>query len=195
MSGSVIEKSARVAADLQDLQQMGFLDKAKVDVIIESLPILGQANWAWDARAADEITFSEDASIVILKRDGEWWTGMREDGTTGLFPHNYVKILPYPPVQTNQPQPRLPSRTPSANATAISPPSYKLPPTLPRANSNSTTRPPPTRGASSLDTSTGAELNGPRDYKATPLKPAYVPSLKDRGESLWKSTGLGKKSG
>lgn len=33
----------------------------------------------------DEVSFPEDASIVILKREGEWWTGMTEDGSTGIF--------------------------------------------------------------------------------------------------------------
>ncbi|XP_046331446.1 abl interactor 2-like isoform X1 [Haliotis rufescens] len=45
----------------------------------------------YDADKGDELTFSENAVIYVIKKnDDGWWEGVM-DGTTGLFPSNYVE--------------------------------------------------------------------------------------------------------
>jgi hypothetical protein len=49
------------------------------------------AIYDYEADKGDELTFSENAVIyVIRKNDDGWWEGVM-DGVTGLFPHNYVE--------------------------------------------------------------------------------------------------------
>jgi hypothetical protein len=60
------------------------------------------------AAEANEISLTEGQTVIILKTDdskfqssqyfytgvGGWWQGKNADGKMGLFPGNYVSVLP-----------------------------------------------------------------------------------------------------
>lgn len=49
------------------------------------------AIYDYQADKADELTFTENAVIYVIKKnDDGWWEGVM-DGVTGLFPGNYVE--------------------------------------------------------------------------------------------------------
>ena len=49
------------------------------------------AIYDYNADKEDELSFSEGATIYVLKKnDDGWWEGVM-DGITGLFPGNYVE--------------------------------------------------------------------------------------------------------
>ena len=51
------------------------------------------AVYDYTADKEDELSFSENSVIYVLKRnDDGWWEGVM-DGVTGLFPGNYVEPL------------------------------------------------------------------------------------------------------
>lgn len=190
----------------------------------------------------DELSFPVDSTILILKREGEWWTGQAEDGSTGLFvrfclspssnklanftsspppppdsflsppspeqPHNYLILLPYPPLPSAPP---LPSRKPSHLSSASSTNHNAQPPAYPTnsrpTNNNNTSEkslhslppaptniqglpsrtaalpPPPTRGMSHASSNEeGGEEGGSTDYRSQPLRAAYKPSAMDRAK-------------
>lgn len=39
-----------------------------------------------------DLSFNQGDVIIVLKADGEWWTGTK-DGQTGIFPANFVKKM------------------------------------------------------------------------------------------------------
>ena len=48
----------------------------------------------YDARSENELTVKQGTTIKILSTsDEEWWQGERDDGETGYFPSNYVKLI------------------------------------------------------------------------------------------------------
>jgi len=58
-----------------------------------------KAVYDYEADNHDELTFDEDAIIyVVAKNEDGWWEGILGDssgnGRAGLFPHNYVEVLP-----------------------------------------------------------------------------------------------------
>ena len=51
------------------------------------------AIYDYSADKADELSFAENAVIYVIKQnDDGWWEGVM-NGTTGLFPSNYVEPL------------------------------------------------------------------------------------------------------
>ena len=59
--------------------------------IIFSFSISVVAIYDYQADKADELTFTENAVIYVIKKnDDGWWEGVM-DGVTGLFPGNYVE--------------------------------------------------------------------------------------------------------
>lgn len=49
------------------------------------------AIYDYNADKPDELSFSENSVIYVVKKnDDDWWEGVL-DGTTGLFPGNYVE--------------------------------------------------------------------------------------------------------
>ncbi|CAF2190332.1 unnamed protein product [Rotaria magnacalcarata] len=51
---------------------------------------LYEAIYAYEATDPSDLTFQVGEHIIVLKRDGDWWTGCIGD-RTGLFPSNYVQ--------------------------------------------------------------------------------------------------------
>ncbi|KAG7730857.1 hypothetical protein KL933_000652 [Ogataea haglerorum] len=53
------------------------------------------AMFSFDASQPDDLSFREGDRIKILDRSNPgWWRGMKlSDGTTGIFPYNYVRLL------------------------------------------------------------------------------------------------------
>lgn len=46
----------------------------------------------YTAQRNDELNFSEGVIIYVIKKnDDGWFEGVTEEGTTGLFPGNYVE--------------------------------------------------------------------------------------------------------
>jgi SH3 domain/Variant SH3 domain len=54
-----------------------------------------RALYAYEAAAADEISFKTDDVISVVGKDGDWWRGsVAGSAKVGLFPSNYVEKLP-----------------------------------------------------------------------------------------------------
>ncbi|CAF3610041.1 unnamed protein product [Rotaria socialis] len=51
---------------------------------------LYEAIYAYEATDPSDLTFQVGEHIIVLQRDGDWWTGCIGD-RTGLFPSNYVQ--------------------------------------------------------------------------------------------------------
>lgn len=54
-----------------------------------------RALWSFEARAEDELSFSEGDLFKVIDSTGEWWTARRIDRNgctlaTGIVPHNYL---------------------------------------------------------------------------------------------------------
>ncbi len=55
---------------------------------------LALALYNYNARNATELSFKKNEVFrIVSKDDSGWWKG-EKDGKQGLFPHNYVKLLP-----------------------------------------------------------------------------------------------------
>ncbi|KAL7411041.1 SH3 domain-containing protein [Mrakia frigida] len=197
--------ASRVASDLKSLVEKGFVSEEVLEATLGALPVQGKAKWAWEDQDDDELSFPVDSVILVLKREGEWWTGQTDDGSTGLFPHNYLTLLPYPPLPSTSSAPPLPSRKPShlssqppaypssSSSSSSNPPEkslHSLPPAPSNLNRPSpraqTLPPPPARGtsyASSQGTTEDGEAEGATtDYRTRPLAAAYKPSTIDRAK-------------
>jgi hypothetical protein len=49
------------------------------------------ALYSYEAQGTQELNLEEGAIVmVITKEDEVWWCGQLLDGTTGMFPANYV---------------------------------------------------------------------------------------------------------
>jgi len=55
-----------------------------------------EAIYPYEGTDAADLSFGVGEHIIILKRDGDWWTGQIGD-RTGAFPHNYVQKLEHIP--------------------------------------------------------------------------------------------------
>lgn len=51
-----------------------------------------EAIYAYEATDPSDLTFDVGERIIVLKRDGDWWTGQVGD-RTGTFPYNYVQKI------------------------------------------------------------------------------------------------------
>ncbi|TEB27816.1 hypothetical protein FA13DRAFT_1816234 [Coprinellus micaceus] len=54
-----------------------------------------EALFAYHAASEDpsELSFRKGEVLEILDRTGKWWEGRREDGSTGIIPSNYLRVL------------------------------------------------------------------------------------------------------
>lgn len=53
-----------------------------------------EALYDYDAQEENEISFQEGETIYEIEQvDENWWRGRTVDGSTGLFPANYVQLL------------------------------------------------------------------------------------------------------
>lgn len=46
--------------------------------------------YTYESSEQGDLTFQQGDVIVVLKKEGDWWTGTAGD-KTGVFPSNYVK--------------------------------------------------------------------------------------------------------
>lgn len=71
------------AATGPDLTEPQWMPKKYLEKVV--------AIYDYQADKADELTFTENAVIYVIKKnDDGWWEGVM-DGVTGLFPGNYVE--------------------------------------------------------------------------------------------------------
>lgn len=60
-------------------------------------PVLcrAEAMFAYHAASEDptELSFRKGEILEIVDRSGKWWEGRREDGTMGIVPSNYLRVL------------------------------------------------------------------------------------------------------
>ena len=49
-----------------------------------------EAVYSYEATEPTDLSFNVGERIIVLKRDGNWWTGKIGD-RTGTFPNNYVQ--------------------------------------------------------------------------------------------------------
>jgi hypothetical protein len=56
---------------------------------------LVRAKYSYEPKNPDELGFKANDEIVLLeKKDNGWWKGQTNNGKVGLFPYNYVEVLP-----------------------------------------------------------------------------------------------------
>ena len=55
--------------------------------------------YSYAAKELGDLTLSKGELVFLIERtsDSGWWTGEKEDGSIGVFPINFVKILPPDP--------------------------------------------------------------------------------------------------
>jgi SH3 domain len=65
--------------------------------------------------AEGDLPITPGQILVVLNQDGDWWYGhpLEDETQEGLFPSNYVKLLP--PEQALPPLPRRPTTSPSTS--------------------------------------------------------------------------------
>lgn len=65
------------------------------DMYEETFPYKALALYSYDASASDayEISFDEGEILQVSDIEGRWWKARRADGTTGIIPSNYVKLI------------------------------------------------------------------------------------------------------
>ncbi len=51
-----------------------------------------EAIYPYEATDPADLSFTAGERIIVLKRDGDWWTGKIGD-RTGTFPNNYVQKI------------------------------------------------------------------------------------------------------
>lgn len=51
-----------------------------------------EAIYPYEATDPSDLSFNMGERIIVLKRDGDWWTGKIGD-RTGTFPNNYVQKI------------------------------------------------------------------------------------------------------
>lgn len=125
---------------------------------ISSTPSSPQAKALYDfePESGDELAFKTGDIINVHEQEGEWWKG-ELNGTTGIFPYNYVQLLPQQP----RPQPKRTTGPPSnigpspvRRAQQPNPSVTRTQPSPTRVNGNMSPRqggpvsrgPPPNRG-------------------------------------------------
>ncbi|KAI1498203.1 hypothetical protein F5X99DRAFT_337409 [Biscogniauxia marginata] len=83
-------------------------------------PCWCRAVYSWGGESSRDLGFVEGDLIECLNAgDGSWWTGrLRRNKTVGLFPSNFVEVLPdhFRPVSRST-SPMSPSNTPSPTST------------------------------------------------------------------------------
>ncbi|KAJ1675239.1 Peroxisomal membrane protein PAS20, partial [Spiromyces aspiralis] len=106
---SMVNNQRRLAAGEAALQQGG---GGPGNAIARSGYEFAQALFDFKGESRAELTFRQGDVIAILSKTNvwgkpsEWWRGKLQDGTEGLFPSNYVKIIqPTLPVLTADTQP------------------------------------------------------------------------------------------
>lgn len=52
------------------------------------------ALYPYQSAEPDDLCFDQNDIIKVIKKDGEWWTGVL-NGKTGVFPSNYVQKMEY----------------------------------------------------------------------------------------------------
>ncbi|CAF3438151.1 unnamed protein product [Rotaria socialis] len=57
---------------------------------LPSIPDIYEAIYPYEAKDVADLSFNAGDRIVVLQRDGDWWTGKIGD-RTGTFPNNYVQ--------------------------------------------------------------------------------------------------------
>ena len=59
-----------------------------------ALQFLSTENYAamfnYSSSEPGDLNFNQGETILVIKKDGDWWTGVL-NGKTGIFPANYVK--------------------------------------------------------------------------------------------------------
>jgi hypothetical protein len=69
-----------------------FYSKKKLNKIDFILADIYEAIYPYEATDPADLSFNIGQHIVVLKREGDWWTGQIGD-RTGTFPNNYVKKI------------------------------------------------------------------------------------------------------
>lgn len=65
-----------------------------------------RSKYAYNAKHADELSFPADADMFLVeKRENGWWKG-DYNGNVGLFPYNYVDVIPSAAAANAVPSPR-----------------------------------------------------------------------------------------
>lgn len=53
-----------------------------------------EALYPYSSTEPDDLCFEQNDIIKVIKKDGEWWTGVLR-GKCGVFPSNYVQKTTY----------------------------------------------------------------------------------------------------
>jgi hypothetical protein len=65
-----------------------------------------RSKYAYAAKHGDELSFPADADMFLVeKRENGWWKG-EYNGVSGLFPYNYVDVVPSAAAAAAVPTPR-----------------------------------------------------------------------------------------
>ena len=51
--------------------------------------------YQYDSNESGDLNFNQGEIIMVIKKDGDWWTGVIGD-RTGIFPSNYVEKYDMP---------------------------------------------------------------------------------------------------
>ena len=65
----------------------------------EPAPAEYVAIWAFPSEEPGELNFAAGARITVTGKDvpgwaGTWWAGRLPDGSSGIFPADYIKLAP-----------------------------------------------------------------------------------------------------
>ncbi|KAJ1973414.1 hypothetical protein H4R35_004133 [Dimargaris xerosporica] len=171
--GSSSSRSTRASAQLPSAPTA----RQRSTTAYQPNAVYRKAVYDFDASADDELSFREGDIILVAQEldDEGWWEGEVHDPRTGrvskgMFPVNYTEehiVEPSPPPsESDEPRPRLPSRTNSVRSEA------QMPPPPPYYEEPEPTPPPPPAVPAATK-----PLVSATNHRAPPPPPTSAPSI------------------
>jgi len=106
------------------MEEIGWIAKNRLEL---ANPLL--AEYDYDANGDDELGFKQGETVFGFVEVDGWWEGYNpSNGQAGMFPGNYIKVLPKGAVAATVPRP---APAPAAVAAAAAPPEPFVPQALP----------------------------------------------------------------